>query len=152
MKGFYLSLVLGYTQFEDIYKPKKEARFMLKSQCEQIFKSLKSTPKDFHGGVINLHATNDLGRAYEVGQVFSKYYSGEALPTDEEILKDLHYMISAYRELKKLIGQDYLQPIAVESTSVPASWSIDLSHITEIAGGEVTLLPLRHKDRYSYAP
>jgi hypothetical protein len=119
MKGIYLSLVLGYTQFEVRAKErgqknyKKIARDELQEQTRNIFRSLDSIPKDFVGGDINLHATQDLGRGYEVGQIFSKFYPAKTLVSDQELLKDFQFALSAYRELKKKIGLNYMKPINI---------------------------------------
>lgn len=124
MKGIFLSLALGYTQFEKMCENegwpnhKKVAREKLQKQAHSIYESLQSIPKDFVGGSIDLHATLPLGRGYEVGQIFSKFYPVNELSSDQELLKDFQFALSAYRELKKKIGKSYVEPLNAE-TAIP---------------------------------
>jgi 5-methylcytosine-specific restriction protein A len=107
LKGFYLSLNQGWTQYETNYgvgKGRDEIRATaIKSQ------SLLRGTLSFSFEPINLIASKTLAKGYELGNICSKYYSIDNLPSESEFIDDLRNFIGVYRELKGLVGRDILE-------------------------------------------
>jgi 5-methylcytosine-specific restriction protein A len=106
MRGFYLSLNQGWTQYEKTYG-KKEARIRIKHNAYLAQNLLKSL-QEFNLDPIHLSTKRPLGAGYELGNICSKFYDAHSLPSDQEILDDLRNLIGVYRELKGAIGKSIL--------------------------------------------
>lgn len=106
MSRLYLSLNQGWTQYEKSY-PAKEARERIRKNATIARNYLRSA-YDFSFSEINLLAARKLGKGYELGNICSKVYPSEALPTDQEFLDDLRNLIGVYKELKGLVGTSIL--------------------------------------------
>jgi len=106
MKGFYLTLNQGWTQYETEYGV-SEGKIKIKSnafQCQKLLRSIGGYNKN----EIKLLAKSKLGKGYEAGNICSKYYSFDSLCDDSELIDDLRNFIGLYRELKGLVGTNIL--------------------------------------------
>lgn len=106
MKGFYLSLNQGWTQYENQFGV-KNGREEISHNSIKARSILRST-KNFEADTLDLKASTDLGKGYERGNIYSRYYSADALPSDKKIIDDLQQLLGAYRELKGLVGGNIL--------------------------------------------
>ena len=106
LKGFYLSLNQGWTQYKNEFKTKR-GKEKIRENKDKAQALLKGT-HGFSFEKIYLHASGDLPNGYELGNICSKYYSFNSLPEDNELIDDLRNLIGIYRELKGLIGADIL--------------------------------------------
>jgi 5-methylcytosine-specific restriction protein A len=106
LSGFYISLNQGWTQYELEYgvKEAKEAILTNATKAQGLLKSTSS----FSFEPIDLKATKILAKGYELGNICSKFYSMNALPSDQQFIDDLRNLIGVYRELKGLVGSDIL--------------------------------------------
>ncbi len=92
--GFYLSLNQGTTA------PTRELGTVnaqrqaieLKLQLLNNITELSTWDND----ALNLHATTNLGRSYEPTNISAKYYPADDIPSDEELIKDLEWLLSLY--------------------------------------------------------
>lgn len=92
--GFYLSLNQGTTA------PTRELGTVnaqrqaieLKLQLLNNITELSTWDNDS----LNLHATTNLGRSYEPTNISAKYYPADDIPSDEELIKDLEWLLSLY--------------------------------------------------------
>lgn len=106
LSGFYLSLNQGWTQYQNEYAT-KNARLKIKENAQKAQKLLKSI-NDFSFKDIDLLATKDLGKGYQLANICSKYYSFDSLPNDEILIDDLRSLIGVYKELKGYVGLNIL--------------------------------------------
>ncbi|PHF83539.1 McrA protein [Bacillus toyonensis] len=103
MTGFYISLNQGYTHFQEKYST-KEARKKIKRTAELVRDQINTLPDHLRETEINLASKNDLGKGYEQGHIYGRYYSFESLPSSEEIISDLQHLLLAYQEVEKLMN------------------------------------------------
>jgi 5-methylcytosine-specific restriction protein A len=106
MKGFYLSLNQGWTQYQTQFGV-KAGRNEISLNSIKARTILRST-KNFQADVLNLNASTDLGKGYELGNIYSRYYSVDNVPNDKKLFEDLQQLLGAYRELKGLVGDNIL--------------------------------------------
>jgi 5-methylcytosine-specific restriction enzyme A len=106
MQGFYLSLNQGWTQYKEKYGTKLGKEEILKNSVKAR-KLLRSAP-DFDTEVLDLAATGELGKGYERGNIYSKYYDVKNLPSDKELLDNIIILIGVHRELKGIVGNNIL--------------------------------------------
>lgn len=123
MSGLYLSLNQGWTQYMEKYGV-KIARIKIKENAAILKNKLRTVMNDFSYDDINLQASGDLGKGYELGHVCGVYYSSTNIPNDSVILKDLRNILTVYREAKSLVGKDilnldYLNDVGNEKDSEP---------------------------------
>ncbi len=102
LKGVYMSLNQGWTQYEEEYGVAEGKNQILKNSS--IAKSLLRSDQGFTYLPINLNATSTLGKGYEAGNICSKFYSSNDFPEDNVLIDDLRNLIGVYRELKGLVG------------------------------------------------
>ena len=108
MEGIYLSLAIGWTQFENKYGI-KNGRAQIAKVSEYSRGLIDYSLKAFPEYDINLHSQKPLGLGYEAGQICAKYYPKDSLPRDEELVSDLHNLIEIYKVLKnRLEGRQIL--------------------------------------------
>jgi 5-methylcytosine-specific restriction protein A len=108
LKGVYLSLNQGWTQYEETYRPLNAARERISANAEKLQSLLSSRLGDFSTSPIVLDATNTLGRGYELGHVCGVYYPADRVPNDPELVDDLRNLMGVYREAKGLIGNNLI--------------------------------------------
>ncbi|HHD2753890.1 TPA: DUF3578 domain-containing protein [Clostridium perfringens] len=103
MSGFYLSLNQGWTYFKNKYGTKNGKQKIL--ETSNILKEKLSPISDtFNKDKINLLASGNLGKGYELGHICGCYYDIENIPSDEKLSTDLKGLIKEYLRLQKLIG------------------------------------------------
>lgn len=107
MKSIYLSLAVGWEQFEQEYGI-KEGRNQIEQTVKHLQKVLRSPLKDFSFEKKSLLATHTLGKGYEVGGICDKKYDIDNIPNDSVIINDIRNLMGVYRELKGLVGKNVL--------------------------------------------
>lgn len=142
MKGFYLSLNQGWTQYENQFGLKigREEISLNSIKARSILRSIKN----FEADTLDLKASTDLGKGYERGNIYSRYYSANALPTDKEIISDLQQLLGAYRELKGLVGENILN-IRSLSSEEDFQQEAQKSREIELPSGPITKPELKTK-------
>lgn len=97
--GVYLSLNQGVTTVRQQYGMK--AKHALQARARDFKARLGSQVTAPFSGTLNLGLTTGsaLGRHYEYGDVCSKFYGRNELPTDETFRADLEQLLLAYRGL-----------------------------------------------------
>ena len=104
MKGVYLSLNQGYTEYKEAYG----AKIGKQKMNEIAHLASKKIGVDFLYGFncnkISLDANTDLGKGYENGNIISKYYENGKIPNEQIIIEDLNYLIEKYNSLYENVG------------------------------------------------
>ena len=103
LKRVYLSIAFGTGQFEEIFKPKKEAYKKMRKAASQIQKvfvndlSIQNLILD----PIDLAATSKefRQRGYEQSVIFSLAYQLDNLPNNTKLLEDYKKMLDFYVEI-----------------------------------------------------
>lgn len=105
MKGVYLSLNQGWTQYENLSEtPKEEIQ-----QVSAHFRGLIDT-SSYKDKTIRLsNESKRLAKGYELGQICGKFYPKDAIPSDEELIADLKHMLMLYESLKSQVGPLFIQ-------------------------------------------
>lgn len=103
MSGFYLSLNQGWDFFEKKYKP-KNAKVKIKQSADIIRTILSPLSNTFNKTSIDLNASGDLAKGYELGHIYGCYYDANNIPSTENLIDDLKELITEYMKLKKIIG------------------------------------------------
>ncbi len=112
MKGVYLSLNQGWTQFQAQFKPLSEAKKKIQESAIMLRESLDSN-QGFNVSKIDLATNKILGKGYELGHICGKYYENGKLPYDDILIDDLRNLIGVYRELKgQLSGKPLIQELS----------------------------------------
>lgn len=110
MTGVYLSLNMGWTQFEKKYKHLNTARTRIRNAAVTCQIVLESPLSDFSFEPIDLATQRILGVGYQLGHICGKYYSASNLPEDKILINDLRNLIGVYRELRgKLKGKSIVE-------------------------------------------
>jgi 5-methylcytosine-specific restriction protein A len=112
MDGCFLSLNQGYTQFDELWGSTVAQRKI--SQTAAIALSLLTPPPGFVTGQIDLKATSNLGRGYELGAIVSKEYFGNT-PSEPNFRSDLVTLLNLYDELHAKAGQSLLDLLPASS-------------------------------------
>ncbi|MBT5107026.1 MAG: DUF3578 domain-containing protein [Porticoccaceae bacterium] len=107
LKGIYLSLGLGWTQYEHTYGV-KQGKIEIGKSVKISQKLLRST-QGFSKNQINLGSTGNLAKGYEAGVMLNKYYPISNLPDDSEFVDVLRNLIGVYKELKGLVGKEIIE-------------------------------------------
>ena len=99
LSSVYLSLNQGWTLYEKTYGRKRAKR-----EIAAVAKILQSVVDEEISGFsihsISLNGKDDLGQGYELGNICSKRYERGAIPSDNQLLKDLKQLVRVYQELK----------------------------------------------------
>lgn len=103
MKAFHLVLAAGWTQFKKEYGT-KDAREQIRAVSAH-YASLLKTPSDFEVGPIDVGATNELGKGYEQGSIFSKNYTIDSF-SEETLISDVKELLELYLQLKAVVGSN----------------------------------------------
>lgn len=107
MNGVYLSLNQGWTQYENNYGS-SNGRIEIRNNAAQAAQSL-SHLRGFDRTPIILDSTVTLARGYELGNICSKFYSADNIPSDDVLISDLENILSLYKLLKTIVGSDILK-------------------------------------------
>jgi len=147
MKRIYLSLNQGWTQYEDSIMNKKgekgnyaspflefkdtESAANAISKNAKLAQNLINSSQGFSFKKIDLTSDIDpikgkvsrnkhnLAWGYELGNILSKCYKADEIPSKEEIIEDLSNMIGIYRELKGLLNGISITQIEQEDYRSP---------------------------------
>lgn len=102
MKGGYLSLNQGFTQYKEKFgEPKGRKKAIDKAKFYQ--KILKSK-FEINTTEIKLHSSTSLGKGYEAGNICSKYFPFEAFPNDDSFMVE----IEKFKDLYQFIKEDII--------------------------------------------
>ncbi|GKT04187.1 MrcB family domain-containing protein [Furfurilactobacillus entadae] len=115
LSGVYLSLNQGYTDFKEKYKaPDRNTNIRLVSRYwqKQLHTITENNGSLFTTENISLTSSKsntDLPRGYELGNIYSRYYSLEDLTqlTNNQLLNDLYQMNTVFLELRTMITTAY---------------------------------------------
>lgn len=108
MTGVYLSLNQGVTDIRETHKenPKKVLQIRAADYRAQIGPS----PAKFHETEIDLRSgPSNLASFYEPGNICARFYSADALPTEDEFIADLLDLLVVYQSLvdnDKTMGEE----------------------------------------------
>jgi 5-methylcytosine-specific restriction protein A len=98
MSGFYLSLNQGVTEIEAIYK--REAKEVLKIKAQDFKAQIGKIPSNFDEDIIklkNLTTTKSkYPSLYEAGNIISKFYSADKIPSDNQLQNDIKEILNIY--------------------------------------------------------
>jgi 5-methylcytosine-specific restriction protein A len=95
LQGFYLSLNQGITDLRQEYK--SGAAKVLQVRAADYLAKVGKVPNGFEEGTIELRAPKGSDPSfYDYGSIFSKYYSKDALPADNELVADLKETLRIY--------------------------------------------------------
>lgn len=110
MSGVYLSLNQGWTDYKNKYQKSSLANENIKKVSSFWKAILYSIQNDFSLDKIDLHSRNNVRiKGYELGNICSKFYSFDSMPTNDILISDLNALIGVYKELKgKLINRSYV--------------------------------------------
>jgi hypothetical protein len=117
MSGVYLSLNQGWTQFQKRFKT-KEGRIEIYKNAQTIRDLIKSD-QGFTTEDIDLKPKSELGVGYELGHILGKYYKSGELPSESQMLNDLHNLKGVYRELKGKIKENIFYSHDIEKNKKP---------------------------------
>lgn len=97
--GLFLSLNQGVTTIRNQYGA--DAKRALSTRAKDFLARLESVPDGFSADDIELTIDTDSSNPvlYEAGNICSKYYPANGIPSDEVLFSDLDKVLSVYREL-----------------------------------------------------
>jgi len=97
--GVFLSLNQGVTTIRNQYGA--DAKRALRTRAKDFLARLESVPDGFSADDIELTTDTDTSNPvlYEAGNICSKYYPVNSIPSDEILFGDLDKVLSLYREL-----------------------------------------------------
>lgn|GEM_PF-2231949 len=117
-QGVYLSLNQGFTFFKEEFKqnnPKKKIEKVSKYWIAKLNLIREKEKFGFTTAPINLNssAKTDMPEGYELGNIYSKYYSYKDLKTMDNtvLLKDLEHLKMVFTELRSLLTDGYAKSI-----------------------------------------
>lgn len=82
------------------YKP-KNAKVKIKQSADIIRTILSPLSNTFNKTSIDLNASGDLAKGYELGHIYGCYYDANNIPSTENLIDDLKELITEYMKLKK---------------------------------------------------
>lgn len=113
-EGVYLSLNQGFTYYKNEYKgenPKEKIDKVSKYWIAKLNLIRKNNKYGFTTDAIDLKgiAKTDMPEGYELGNIYSKYYSKEDLINIEEenLLNDLDHLKMVFAELRTMLTEKY---------------------------------------------
>ena len=106
MKGVYMSLNQGWTQYKNTYGS-KDGKLRILKTSKKLKEKLRSV-QGFNFDPIELNTDRELGVGYERGNICSKYYEKDKIPNDNILIDDLRNLIGVYRELNGIVGNNIL--------------------------------------------
>lgn len=103
MSGVYVSLNQGWTYFKEKYGT-KEGRIKIKHTASLMRGQLNTVPMHLREEEIDLATNNELGKGYENGHIYGRYYDLNNLPEAEEIIMDFQSLLITYQEIVNLMN------------------------------------------------
>lgn len=132
MKGVYLSLNQGWTYYENEYGGKLGLE-KIHEVASMLQRNLVISEKGFTQEAISLNvpksyspSTQLQAKGYQFGHIAGKYYSGDKMPNDEELRKDLLAMLGLYKQLKIQTNNQYKD--IYEALNTPEKASNEIIH------------------------
>jgi 5-methylcytosine-specific restriction enzyme A len=108
MSSLSISLNQGYTAFGKRYIDPELARIKLGDCARSVIEVLPTLPAGFKAGPISLNTNGELGKGYEAGSILSKSYDIGATPSDADLEKDIHALLSIYMTLSSLYPESLI--------------------------------------------
>lgn len=101
--GVYLSLIQGISKPKQIFGPHKAKEQIenVKVACRALIPGIKGWGLE----EIDLKSNSQSGRSYEKASIQAKLYSANALPSDEELTKDLLFLVDTYKQSEQIISE-----------------------------------------------
>lgn len=105
LRGVYLSLNQGMTEVRERYGA--AAKDVLKTRARQFRADLDTVPERFPEKEIDLKTSSSSSNSayYEAGNICACYYRTGQMPTEEELVNDLHAVLEIYQILINLQDQ-----------------------------------------------
>lgn len=104
MRGCWLSLNQGFTQYEKAFGAGAAARRASRDGAVQLARMI-TAPPGFVKGPIQLSASTDLGKGYEVGAICSRFYAAAENVTESELTADFLALLDIYDDLAQRVGR-----------------------------------------------
>jgi len=134
MKGVYLSLNQGVTNIKNKYGNKKAKEYLLKSS-ESFRKIIKENNRSQELISDISLGTGNFAPFYEAGNIYSKYYLAEDLPSEDIMVNDLKEFLDLY----EMIYQNNNKLVVVEDESeISKAQSIFEDQIKNLANKTIT--------------
>jgi len=102
-RGVYLSLNMGWTQFEKKYGI-KEGRKVIRKTAADCRELLQGEYVEQSTSAIDLSDKANLAIGYELGNICSQHYAKDCVREDSGMTHDLQAMLKLYVVLKKELG------------------------------------------------
>lgn len=102
MHSCYLLLIQAVTEYESKYGG-REYKNKLQQSAHAIIPYLEENLSFTHG-LIDLQASKKLGKGYEAAAIQSIQYKLDNLPTEQQFLSDLDFLLNNYEKLHKVFG------------------------------------------------
>lgn len=141
MTKFYLTLLQGWTQFEERHGSQIGKKIILKNRYS-LQQKLRSASA-FSTEEIGLLAERTRTKGYIWGTIFSKVYYVEDIPADIILKDDLLAMVDIYDSMKQLIGPTILD-ITIP-TEADFQQAIQDATPVKLAPGPIPARPLRNR-------
>lgn len=103
MSGVYLSLNQGWTYFKNKYGT-SIAKQKIKETSKIVRNYLSPLSNKFNLSTINLLASGQLGKGYELGHICGCYYDALNIPNTKNLIADLKDLLYEYEKVKNLIS------------------------------------------------
>ena len=136
MSGVYLSLNQGWTYFKDKYGS-KQGREKIKTVARAWKRILASSLNDFSYEAIDLKGKRGVGSlatGYELGHICGKFYSADAIPTEDIIIRDYNNLVGVYRELKGKMKSSILRLVRPFSLHHEKNTAMILMYVAIVLG------------------
>ncbi|NLM72162.1 MAG: DUF3578 domain-containing protein [Synergistaceae bacterium] len=101
--GVYLSLIQGTSKPRQILgtDKAKDQIDRVKNECRERIPALKGWGLD----VIDLKPNTQLSKTYEEANIQARFYSANAIPSEEELSHDLLFLVDTYKQSESLISE-----------------------------------------------
>lgn len=117
MKGLYLTLIQGVTQYKNVPKIERLRQLQLKNEIVRKKLNYLSTHGFSVDDQINLMApAGSAGGEYDKATVLYKYYPIEAIPEQRALIKDIQTIIDAYRVYSSQEGHPQSGETSLQAT------------------------------------
>jgi len=149
MSGVYLSLNMGWTQFERKFKSIGQAQQMILDTAVACRELIRSSLTEFSYEPIDLITNRNLGKGYELGHICGKLYSKDYIPDDRVLVDDLRNLIGVYRELRGHVNRKEITNLAMEYLKEQAEredWE-DVGYQAEVAEAAPIDIPITPQEK-----
>lgn len=98
MAGVYLSLNQGMTEVKNTYK--SDAKTALISRASNYRAMLGTKPGFLQEIDLSPSSPSNDTAFYEAGSIYAKFYSKDKIPSEDQLIVDLHAIMELYEQLK----------------------------------------------------